>query len=511
MTDLEAYAKAEGRDELVRMVRAKIDELGITYIYYQFASVTGRIVGKGIPADHWESAAERGFQLVYGATANLFLDRRSNYIGYGPEASELVGIPDPETFVQLPWDRRVGRVFCTLFRNREEPTDPGTVPDLGLPRELEADPRAVPGQPQGAPPPPRHRAGDDVVEERSGRQAGRRVQQAVLLPHRPVRVAPTGSPEGHRVRPGDGPRHDPGRPRRLAGPARAELDVRRGATHLRSADNVSPDLRQVAREFDLIACFMCKPFMGVSASGCHHNISLWRGGEDAVNPLRQDPLPGMEGSFLYRKGGENTFMPLPDAHKPGPIGLHCIGGIIDHLPALTAIGCSTVNSYRRLWDKGFWAPVYADWGYQNRACGLRVSAHGRFEYRAVDAMVNPYLMATALLKSCDDGIRRKLDPGEPEQRNIYQAMEAGKQVRKLPMSLGDALDSLEQDEVIKSALPGGDVPGIHALQAGRVGTVPGDRHRMGSRDLFGLLAIGARRHVRYCGYHPPGEGSRHRR
>ena len=125
MTDLEQYVKAEGRDEWVKKVRAKINELGITYIYYQFISVTGRIVGKGIPSDHWETTAERGFQLVYGSTANLFLDRHSNYIGYGPEASELVGIPDPETFVQLPWDKRVGRVFCTLFRNREEETEPG--------------------------------------------------------------------------------------------------------------------------------------------------------------------------------------------------------------------------------------------------------------------------------------------------------------------------------------------------------------------------------------------------
>ena len=54
MTDLEAHVNKEGRDELVRQVRAKIDELGVTYIYYQFVSVTGRIVGKGIPADHWE-------------------------------------------------------------------------------------------------------------------------------------------------------------------------------------------------------------------------------------------------------------------------------------------------------------------------------------------------------------------------------------------------------------------------------------------------------------------------
>jgi glutamine synthetase len=118
MTDLEAHINRPGRKELVKQVRAKIKELGVTYIYYQFVSVTGRIVGKGIPADHWESVAERGFQLVYGSTANLFVDRHRNYIGYGPEASELVGIPDPETFVQLPWDKRRPRILHLLPQPR---------------------------------------------------------------------------------------------------------------------------------------------------------------------------------------------------------------------------------------------------------------------------------------------------------------------------------------------------------------------------------------------------------
>ena len=70
MTDLEAYVAQKGRKELIKQVRAQINQLGIKYIYYQFVSVTGRIVGKGVPADHWESVAERGFQLVYGSTAN---------------------------------------------------------------------------------------------------------------------------------------------------------------------------------------------------------------------------------------------------------------------------------------------------------------------------------------------------------------------------------------------------------------------------------------------------------
>jgi glutamine synthetase len=97
--------------------------------------------------------------------------------------------------------------------------------------------------------------------------------------------------------------------------------------------------------------------------------------------------------------------------------------------------------------------VFADWGYQNRTCGLRISAPGRFEYRSVDSMVNPYLLAGAVLKAFDDGIDRNLDPGEPEERNIYEAMEAGKEVTRLPMTLGAALDALAADEVIKSSMP----------------------------------------------------------
>jgi glutamine synthetase len=226
---------------------------------------------------------------------------------------------------------------------------------------------------------------------------------------------------------------------------------------LRTADRLTTYRQicaQVARENNLIACFMPKPFMGVSASGCHHNLSLWRGGAGVLNKLGHTKLPGLEDNFTYLTGGENTFMPLKGESKPGPIGLNCIGGIIKHVGALTSIGSSTVNSYRRLWDTGFWAPVYADWGYQNRTCALRISAPGRFEYRSVDSAVNPYLMAGAILKSFDDGITHKLDPGEPEERNIYAALAAGKKVKKLPMSLGEALTELENDEVVKAAMPG---------------------------------------------------------
>ncbi|MFN3612979.1 MAG: glutamine synthetase family protein, partial [Rubrimonas sp.] len=227
---------------------------------------------------------------------------------------------------------------------------------------------------------------------------------------------------------------------------------------LRTADRLAAYRQicaQVAREQGLIACFMTKPFMGVSANGCHHNLSLWRGGETVVKELGRSERAAMEAVFTYAKGGENVFDPEGDDRQmPGVIGQHAIGGIVRHLDALTAIGCSTVNSYRRLWDTGFWAPVFKDWGFQNRTTGLRISAPGRFEFRSVDSMVNPHLMAAALLKAIEDGIDNEIPCGQPEERNIYAAMEAGKQVQKLPMTLGDALKALAADEVVKSALPG---------------------------------------------------------
>jgi len=454
MTDLEAHVNAEGRDKLVKQVREKINELGVTYIYYQFISVTGRIVGKGIPADHWERTAERGFQLVYGSTANLFVDRHGDYIGYGPESSELVGIPDPETFCQLPWDKRVARVFCTCFRNREESQNPGghLTSDCrgnlriihnefqekhGLDMRVGTEPemmwlkRGEDGNPNGGVTKPNCYHIDQFEELRPTFMKVIEYSQAMGLD----------------IIQGD---HEDA-------PGQLELntmfdDVLRNADRLTTYRQICA---QVAREDGLIACFMSKPFMGVSASGCHHNMSLWKGGKESVNDLHNTKLPGMEGAFTYLSGGENTFMPDPsiDERKPGPVGLQCIGGVMKHLDALTSIGSSTVNSYRRLWDTGFWAPVFADWGYQNRTCALRISAPGRFEYRSVDSMVNPYLMGGALLKAFDDGITNDLDPGEAEERNIYEAIDAGKQVKKLPMTLGDALQKLADDEVIKSSMP----------------------------------------------------------
>ena len=430
VSDIVSFVEADGREEQVREIEKRIEAEGIQYLYCQFISVTGRIMGKGIPAAHFGTIARKGFQLVYGSTANLFIDRHGEYIGYGPEARELVGIAAPETFMRLPWDPKTARVWCTLFRGREEEVDGGaflTADCRGNLKRIHAEFEAKHGLHlrAGCEPEMMWLKTDDngapTVEGLTKPNCYHIDQFAELQPiiHKVVEYCQA---MGLDMIQGD---HEdaPGQLELNFNFDRAELTADRLSTYRQVC-------KQVGREMGAFPCFMPKPFMNVSANGCHHNISLW-------------------------KGDENKFMPEGDnPQMPGPIGMKAIGGILEHLRALTCISSPTVNSYRRLWDTGFWAPVFADWGFQNRTTALRISAPGRFEYRSVDSAVNPYLSMAALIKAMDDGLDRELDPGPPEERNIYEAMDSGKEVKKIPLSLGEALEALAEDEVIKSAMPG---------------------------------------------------------
>jgi glutamine synthetase len=433
-TDLERFLATDGRAEAVQRVRAEIDAKGITYIYYQFASVTGRIMGKGAPADHWERMAQNGFQLVYGSTANLFIDRHGNYIGYGPEASELVGLPDVETFCQLPWDPKTARVFCTLFRNREEETDPGGFltsdcrgnlrrihtefeRETGLHMRVGTEPEMMwlKTKPDGTP----------SVDGMTKPYCYHIDQFSELQPviHKVMEYSKA---MGLDMIQGD---HEdaPGQLELNWMFDRAEATADRLTTYRQIC-------RQVGRELGVFPCFMPKPFTGVSANGHHHHFTLV---DDEGNNVFHDPSGPAQLSDMAR---------------------HFLGGMLDHFGALMCVGNPTVNSYCRMWDFGFWAPVYKNWGWQNRTCTVRVASGGRFEYRGVDSSCNPFLTVAALLVAGLDGIKRELDPGEPQSANTYDLLQEanGKQpLERVPDSLGDALAALAKDEVLRDgAMPG---------------------------------------------------------
>jgi glutamine synthetase len=194
---------------------------------------------------------------------------------------------------------------------------------------------------------------------------------------------------------------------------------------------------EVGRKHDVIPCFMPKPFLGVSANGHHHHFSM------------------------VDKEGKMLFYDPNGPAKLSEFGRYFIGGILEHANALCAITASTVNSYKRFWDAGFWAPLYKDYGWQNRTTVVRVAAPGRFEYRAVDSAVNPYLSLAGLLLAGLDGVKNKIDPGPERRENVYTIFgrekhmgESQKGADHIPLSLGEALEALKKDPVIQQAMPG---------------------------------------------------------
>jgi glutamine synthetase len=459
MSDLADYLNDPAREALIPQVRAKIDELGIDAVYFQYISITGRIMGKVIPAKHWERLAGTGMQTWLGGVTNVFSDKEGKLIGFAPNASELLALPDPETFCQLPWNKRLARVFCTVFFCREDPEraeeflDSDTRGNLrrihkqfeddhGLRLRVGCEPEMLWLKP-----------GDDKAPYYgTTKPYAYHIDQFEQLSDVWLRVYDYAIAMGLDMIQGD---HEDA-------PGQIELNYQYDDA-LRSSDRLTTYRQicaQVAREFDLIAVFMSKPYMGMPANGCHHNVSLWRGGDEHVVSLVDGPQPGMDEVFTYASGGVNEFRDEDEKWLPADIGKWSLGGMMKHLDALVAIGASTVNSYRRLNDTGMWAPVGHSWGLQNRSCAIRVSSPDRFEFRAVDSMVNPYLMQCALLKSFDDGIRNKLDPGPPEERNFADVVLSGEDVKRIPTTLRDALDALAENEVIKSALPG-DLHGIY--------------------------------------------------
>jgi glutamine synthetase len=133
--------------------------------------------------------------------------------------------------------------------------------------------------------------------------------------------------------------------------------------------------------------------------------------------------------------------------------------VLEHARALAAVAAPTVNSYKRLvvgrsLSGATWAPAYVAYGDNNRTACVRVP-YGRLEVRLPDSGCNPYLVSAALIAAGLDGIDRRLDPGKPQNINLYELSAAEldeRKIRLLPQALNEAIDALEADSVIQSGL-----------------------------------------------------------
>ncbi|MFA9494365.1 MAG: glutamine synthetase family protein [Candidatus Bathyarchaeota archaeon] len=210
---------------------------------------------------------------------------------------------------------------------------------------------------------------------------------------------------------------------------------------LKTADNVilyKLAVKTIAKKHNTTATFMPKPFWGINGSGCH-----------------------MHQSIVDLDTGRNIFSNPDTEFGLSETAIHFIGGLLKHAPAMSMIVAPLVNSYKRLVPH-YEAPVYVSWGYANRSALVRVPlAPGdkdsvtRVEYRHPDPSSNPYLVATALLKSGWEGIDKKIEPSDPLTENIYELTPAQmkeKGVKYMPEHLGDAVDVFAEDRTMKEAL-----------------------------------------------------------
>jgi len=207
-----------------------------------------------------------------------------------------------------------------------------------------------------------------------------------------------------------------------------EIDMKY-APLTKMADNVmyyKYIIRNVARKHKKVATFMPKPIFGDNGSGMHTHQSLWKG----------------DTNLIYDSQGYGLV---------SKTGMHYIGGLLKHAPALLAFCAPTTNSYRRL-VPGYEAPVNLAYSQRNRSAAVRIPVYSkspktkRIEFRCPDPSANPYLCFAAQLMAGLDGITKGLDPGDPLDKDLYDLEpEEAAGIKSTPDSLGEVLDALEQD------------------------------------------------------------------
>jgi glutamine synthetase len=214
-----------------------------------------------------------------------------------------------------------------------------------------------------------------------------------------------------------------------AGPGLLELNLApgRGLAAADGAVLTKFATKQVAASMGLRASFLAKTVPGEEGSSGHVHLSCWDGGTNAfAGAAAKDPLPD----------------PLASA----------IAGVLEHLPAASLLLNPTINSYKRL-VPGWFAPINAAWGYENRSCAVRAIRSARpelwrFECRRPGADANPYLAIAAIAASAADGMRRDATPPDPIEGDAY----ARADLPELPGSLEAAIAAFAEDDTLRKVL-----------------------------------------------------------
>lgn len=412
-------------------LKAQLHKDGIDYLLVQFVDIHGAAKVKMVPTDAVEDVAETGAGFAGGAVWGMGQDASSH---------DMMARIDPATYTPLPWKPGLARFASDLYVDaRPHPF----CPRVNLKRVL-----------------------DEVKKAGYVFNVGVEPEHFLVARRRNGRIEPW----------------DPGQVDNLTKPCYDFKGMSQAYEYLRDLNDCLRKLgwgvyqsdhedangqyeinykyadalttadrfiffkmlaAETARKYGAIATFMAKPFSDRTGSGAHMHYHL----ADAET-------------------GKNLFTGDQDRRKLGlsELAYHFLGGVLTHARALCAVTSPTVNCYKRLQigqglysaRSGYtWTPAYITYGDNNRTQMIRTPDAGHVEDRTISAAFNPYLAFAAYLAAGMDGIKRKLDPGDPNLGNMYEmSLEemTRRKIRVLPQSLNEALDELERDPVIQSGL-----------------------------------------------------------
>jgi glutamine synthetase type III len=195
-------------------------------------------------------------------------------------------------------------------------------------------------------------------------------------------------------------------------------------------------VKTIAEKHGLRATFMPKPFNNLTGNGCHAHVSVWR-------------------------GKKNMFLDKSDKLGLSKIAYNFLGGVIKNASSLSAFFNPTINSYRRInapptKSGASWSPSSISYTGNNRTHMIRIPDPGRFELRLMDGSANPYLLQASILAAGLDGLKNKIDPGNPLYCNMYEDFAKYPDLPKLPNELDQSLSQLKDNKSMNEAF-GSDV------------------------------------------------------
>jgi glutamine synthetase len=407
----------DGKDKewVLKMVREK----GVKFIRLWFTDIMGQLKSFAITNAELEGALDRGMGFD-----------GSSITGYQDiEESDMVAMPDPSTFVILPWrpqENAVARMICDVLKPGGE--------------HYEGDPRYVLRRTLER----MKQMGFDhfyVGPELEffyfkTSESTQTLDQGSYFDLTPLDVATDlrrdtvlaletmGIPieySHHEV-----------------GPSQHEIDMRY-TDALAMADHAVTYrlvVKEIAQKAGVYATFMPKPIFGENGSGMHTHQSLF-------------------------KGDKNAFFSATDEHHLSDVAKWFIAGQLKHAREICSVFAQWVNSYKRL-VPGYEAPVYIAWSRRNRSALIRVPEYHpgkehatRAEFRPPDPACNPYLTFAVMLAAGLEGIEKQYPLPEPMEKNLYELTEAERRklgIEALPDSLGEAIDITEKSELVRKTL-----------------------------------------------------------